>query len=127
MVCIKFTAHPQTPVVSPRFSPMSSEDAASVSAEHRGNLAEQLETSFVDEQAVISTEATSERDVGFDGEHPSEDTSDSENASDIGGRVKIGVHAALAGVSYIFGQSKVTQAHITSPKNSASYFPKGFA
>jgi hypothetical protein len=60
MVCIKFTAHPQTPVVSPRFSPMSSEDAASVSAERRGNLAEQLETSFVDEQAVISTEATSE-------------------------------------------------------------------
>jgi hypothetical protein len=39
---------------------MSSEDAASVSAERRGNLAEQLETSFVDEQAVISTEATSE-------------------------------------------------------------------
>jgi hypothetical protein len=41
--------------------------------------------------------------------------------------VKIGVEAALAGMSYDFGQSKVTRARITSLKNFARYFLKLFA
>jgi hypothetical protein len=60
-------------------------------------------------------------------ENPSGDTDDSGTAFDSGSHVKIGVEAALAGVSYGFGQSKVTRARITSLKNSARYFLKGFA
>jgi hypothetical protein len=41
--------------------------------------------------------------------------------------VKIGVDAALAGMSYDFGQSKVTKARITSLESSTLYFLKGFA
>jgi hypothetical protein len=41
--------------------------------------------------------------------------------------VKIGVEAALAGMSYDFGQSKVTRAYITPLKNFARYFLKLFA
>jgi hypothetical protein len=41
--------------------------------------------------------------------------------------VKIGAEAPLAGISYDFGQSTVTGARIMFLKNSARYFPKGFA
>jgi hypothetical protein len=41
--------------------------------------------------------------------------------------VTIGAKAALVGMSYDFGQSKVTRARMTSLKNSALYFLKGFA
>jgi hypothetical protein len=72
-------------------------------------------------------EVTSDQDAGSDEEKPSEDTDDNRNASDNGGCVKIGAEAALVGMSYAFGQSKVTRACITSLKNSAHYFLKGFA
>jgi hypothetical protein len=45
--------------------------------------------SLGDELAIISTEATSERDAGSDGENPSKDIGDSENASDNGRPMKI--------------------------------------
>jgi hypothetical protein len=62
-----------------------------------------------------------------DEENPYGDISDSRNASDDGSRVKIGAEAALASVSYDFRQSIGTRARITSLKNSAHYFLKGFA
>jgi hypothetical protein len=40
MVRIKFTAHPRTPVVLPRFASMVLEDAPAVSTEHRESSAE---------------------------------------------------------------------------------------
>jgi hypothetical protein len=46
-------------------------------------------------------------------------------ASDDSGCVKIGAEVALASMSYDFGQSKLTRAHITSLENSAHYFLKG--
>jgi hypothetical protein len=79
MVRIKFSARPRTPVVSPRFSPMASEDAGDVSVGHRGSSAEQLDTSLADDHNVALTEATSEQDAGSDEENLSEDTSDSRN------------------------------------------------
>jgi hypothetical protein len=93
MVHIKFTARPGTPIVSPRFAPMVSED------EHRESLAEQLKTSLADEQVLVLVEAASEKSAGSDGENPSDGSGDNENASDRGGRVKIGAEAALASVS----------------------------
>jgi hypothetical protein len=57
----------------------------------------------------------------------SDDTSNSGNASDNDGRVKIGAEASLAGMNYDFGQSKVTRGCISDLKNSFHFFPKGFA
>jgi hypothetical protein len=127
MVRIKFTARPRTPIVSPRFSPMDSETATNTSIEHRESSTEQPNTSFADGQAVSSTEVTSDQDVGFDEENTSRDTDDSGDTSDNGGYVKIGTEAALAGISYDFGLSKVKISRITSLKKSARYFPMGFA
>jgi hypothetical protein len=105
---------------------MASEDAGDVSVGHRGSSAEQLDTSLADDHNVALTEATSEQDAGSDEENLSEDTSDSRNVSDNGTRVKIGAEAALIGLSYDFGQSKVTRVGIMSLQNSARYFLKRF-
>jgi predicted hydrocarbon binding protein len=40
--------------------------------------------------------------------------------------MKIGAEAALVGISYDFGQSTVTKAHIASLESFACYFPKGY-
>jgi hypothetical protein len=40
--------------------------------------------------------------------------------------VKIGVEAALAGISYDFGKSGVTKARNASLESLARYFPKGY-
>jgi hypothetical protein len=104
---------------------MALEDAIGVSVERRGSSVEQPETSLSDEQVVISMEATPEQDAGSDGENPSEDTSDSGDAFDNGGRVKIGAEAAVAGVSYDFSQSKVTGPYHLSRKFH-SLLSKGF-
>jgi hypothetical protein len=45
MVRIKFTARPRTPVVSPKFGSMASDEALEASTEHRETLTEQLEES----------------------------------------------------------------------------------
>jgi hypothetical protein len=100
---------------------MASED------EHRESSVEQPKTSLADEQVVVLVEAASEQGVGSDGENPPDDSSDSENASDSGGHVKIGVEVALAGMSYDFGQLTMMKAHVTSLESFACYFPKGFA
>jgi hypothetical protein len=70
-------------------------------------------------------EATSDQGVGSDGENPSDGYG--ENASDSDRHVKIGVEAALVGMSYDFGQSTLTKAHVMSLKSFACYFLKGFA
>jgi hypothetical protein len=121
MVCIKFSARPQNPIISPRFVPMALGD------EHRESSAEQREASLTDEQVVFSAEASSEQGARSDGENPSGGSDDSKNASDRGGRLKIGAEAALAGVSYNFGQLTVMRAHVTTLKSFTPYFLKGFA
>jgi hypothetical protein len=64
-------------------------------------------------------EVPSEQGAGSDGENPSDGSCDSENTSDNGGRVKVGVKAALAGMSYDFGQSTMMKARATSLKSFA--------
>jgi hypothetical protein len=127
MVRIKFTALPETPIVLPSLSPMASKGTVDVSVEHRESSTEQLDTTLADEQAIASTEATSERDVGSKDDNVSDDTSDGGNAFDNGGRVKIGAEATLTGVRYDFGWSKVTSGHISDLENSFRFFLKGFA
>jgi hypothetical protein len=106
---------------------MASEDLGNISAGRRGSSAEQLDTSLANDQVITSMEATSEQDAMPDEENLSGNTSDSRNASDDGSHVKIGAEAALAEVSYDFGQSIVTRACIRSLENYARYFLKGFA
>jgi hypothetical protein len=127
MVRVKFTARPRTPVISPSLSPLALESAADVSIEHRGSSTKQLDTTIANEQAMASTEATSERGAGSKDDNASDDTGDSGNASDNGGHVKIGAEAALAGMSYDFRRSNVTRGRISDLENSFRFFPKGFA
>jgi hypothetical protein len=125
MVHIKFTARPCTPIVSPKFGSMASDEALEASTEHRETSTEQLEESQGGQQVVISMEAASEQGVGSDQENQSEGSSDNETASGNGGRVKIGAEAALASVTYDFGQSTITKARIASLESFAYYFLKG--
>jgi hypothetical protein len=68
----------------------------------------------------------SEQGDESDGENPSHNSDDSENASDSGGRVKIGAEAALTGVTYDFGQLTMMKAWVTSLECFTHYFLKGF-
>jgi hypothetical protein len=106
---------------------MALESAVDISIEHRQSLADRPDTSPADKQTNILTEATSERDVRSGEKNASDDTGDSGNVSDNGGRMKLAAKAVLAGVSYDFGQSKVTRARISTLENSFRFFSKGFA
>jgi hypothetical protein len=88
---------------------------------------ERLDAALVNEDPMASTEATSKQDVGSNESEASDDTGDCGNASDNGGRVKIGAEAALPGDSFDFGWSKVTRGRISYLESSSHFFPKGFA
>jgi hypothetical protein len=64
--------------------------------------------------------------AGSDPENESKGSGDSETASNSGGRMKIGVEDALAGISYDFGWSTIAKARIASLESFASYFPKEY-
>jgi hypothetical protein len=59
MVHIKFTTRPRTPIVSPKFGLMASDEALEASTEHREISTKQLEESQGGQQAIISTDAAS--------------------------------------------------------------------
>jgi hypothetical protein len=126
MVHIKFTARPQTPIVSPKFTPMASKHAATISTERRETSAEKPEESLVGEPEVVSTEVASEQGVGSDQENQSEGSGDSETASDDGECMKIGAVAALAGISYDFSQSTFLEARLAFFESVNHYFLKGY-
>jgi hypothetical protein len=126
MVRIKFTAHPRTPVISPKFMPIASEDAAMVSMERRETSAEKLEESLVGQPEVLSTEVTSKQGAGSDQENQSEGSGDSETASDDGEHVKIRVVASLDSINYDFGQSTIMKAWLASLESVPHYFLKGY-
>jgi hypothetical protein len=81
---------------------MALEDSGDVSAGRTGSSDEQPDTYLADDQVITLMDATSEQDVVSDEENPSGDTDDRGNTSDDGSRVKIGVEAALVGMSYDF-------------------------
>jgi hypothetical protein len=75
MVRIKFTAHPRTPVVSPKFGLMALDEALEASAKHKETSTKQLEESQGGQHVVVSTKTTLELDAGFDQENQSEGSS----------------------------------------------------
>jgi hypothetical protein len=86
-----------------------------------------LDVTLGDEEHVVSMEVTSELDARSEESDASGDTSDSGDASDNGGRVMIGADAALAGISFNFGRSRVTKGCISDLESSSCFFPEGFA
>jgi hypothetical protein len=80
------------------------------------------------QQMVASTEAASEQDAEYNRGSQFGDSGDNETASDNSGRVKVAVAAAaaLAGISYDFGQSTITKTHLGSLESNVRYFSKGY-
>jgi hypothetical protein len=68
MICIKFTARPQTLIVSPKFASMASNGTPEVSTKLREASTERPEESLVGQQMIASTETASEQDVKSDRE-----------------------------------------------------------
>jgi hypothetical protein len=79
---------------------------------------------FGDEEPIVSMEVTSELEARFEEGDASGDTG---YASDNGGSVKIGADAALTGISFDFGRSKVIKSRILDIESSSCFFPKGCA
>jgi hypothetical protein len=107
MVHIKFTTHPRTLIVSPKFGSMALEEALKASVEHKETSTEQLEESQGSQQAVISTEAASEQGAGSDQENQSEGSDNEETASDNDGHVKIGLRMLLLTSTTILGSRRL--------------------
>jgi hypothetical protein len=127
MVRIKFCSHLRIPTASSTPSSMASEDVANVSMGHKESSMELLDATLGDEEPIVLMEVTSEPDARFEESDASGDTDNSGDASDNGGRVKIGADAALAGISFDFGRLKVTKGSISDLESSSRFFPKGFA
>jgi hypothetical protein len=106
---------------------MASEDPANVSVGHKECSMERLDMTLGDEEHVVSMDVTSKLDARSEESDASGDTDDSGDASDNGGRVNIGADAALAGISFDFGWSKVTKHRISNLESSSHFFPIGFA
>jgi hypothetical protein len=75
---------------------------------------------------VALSEAASEQDAESDCESQSSDSSCNETASDNSRHVKVVAIATLARISYDFGQSTITKAHLGSLENNVRYFPKRY-
>jgi hypothetical protein len=76
------------------------------------------------QQLVASAEASSLREVASDHESQSGDSEDNETSFDTSTRLK--VVAALAGITYDFGQLTMTKTHLGSLSNHGRYFPNGY-
>jgi hypothetical protein len=75
---------------------------------------------------MASTEVASMRDTDSGHKRQCGNSRDSETASDNSRRSKVAAVAALAGISYDFGQSSVTKTRLTSMECHARYFLKGY-
>jgi hypothetical protein len=65
-------------------------------------------------------------DADSDCEIQSGDFGDNETTFDNSGHLKVVVAAALAGISYDFGSSKITKSRIGPMESYALYFPKRY-
>jgi hypothetical protein len=124
MVRIKFTARPRSPVVSPKFGLMAWDRALEDSAEQRETSTEQLEQSLWGQQMVASVESSSSHEAAFDHESQSRDFEDSKTGSDTSMRLKVAATAALARITYDFGQSTMMKTHLGSLQNHGQFFPR---
>jgi uncharacterized protein with von Willebrand factor type A (vWA) domain len=107
-------------MVSSVFESMPSDKTSKISTQHKEASTEQREESLVDQQREASTETASPHGA------KSNDSGHSETASNNSGHVKVATAAALAGISYDFGQSNITKTRIGSIENYAHYFSKGY-
>jgi hypothetical protein len=124
MVRIKFTVRPKIHVVSSKPESMALDEVPKISAQQLDASMQQVEKSQSDQQKGALTETSSLCSADSDRESRSGDSGDSETASDNFGCLIVSVVAALAGISYDFGPSKVTKTRIGSIGSYARYFPK---
>jgi hypothetical protein len=71
MICIKFTVHPRSPIVSLQFDTMTSDEVLKASVEHTETSIEQLEESLGGQYVVGSMEASLSHEVASDHESQS--------------------------------------------------------
>jgi hypothetical protein len=126
MVSVKFTARPQTSVVSPKFSSMTLDYAPEVSVEQRETSAERSEDSLVDQHTVASMHISLSHEFASDHDSQSGDFEESGSGSDTASCLKVAATASLAGVTCDFGQSTMTKAHLASLGSNGHSFPKGY-
>jgi hypothetical protein len=126
MVRIKFTAHPKIPMVSSEPELMASDEVPEVFAEQLEASTPQAEKSLTDQQKGALTKTGSPCGVDSDCERWFDDSRDNETTSNNSGCLKVAAAAALAGISYDFGPSKIMKTHIGSMESYAHYFPKGY-
>jgi hypothetical protein len=125
MVRVKYCSHPRAPVNSPDASPMASEDVVNISSDVREPSLERIDSATAQMEHVASAEVPSDQEE--DSDHSgSEDFGSSGNTSNNAGCVKVGADAALHGISFDFGCSKVMKDHILALE-SFHYFLKGYA
>jgi hypothetical protein len=79
-----------------------------------------------DQQREALPEAASPPGAESDRESQSGDSGDNETTFDNSRHMKVVVLAALARISYNFGQSNITKTRIGSMESYACYFPKGY-
>jgi hypothetical protein len=73
---------------------------------------------------VTSTEAVSSREAEFDRKSRFGDSGDSETASDNSGCLKVAAAAALARITYDFGQSTMMKTTSGLSKATRAIFPR---
>jgi hypothetical protein len=103
MVRIKFTGHPRSPILSPKFCSMASDEALKISAERRETSTEQLEESLEGQQMVTLAKASSSREAMSNHKSQSGGFENSETGFDTSTHLKVAAVAALAGITYDFG------------------------
>jgi hypothetical protein len=110
MVCIKHTARPINVSGPSEVESMASDEVLEKSTQHR----------------EASMEATSSFNAESNCESRSSGSEHSDTTSDDFGCLKVAVVAAAARITYDFGLSGVTKAHVRSMENYMRYFSEGY-
>jgi hypothetical protein len=113
--------------VLPKFGLMASDDTLEASTKRKETSTEQLEESLGGQQVVASVEVYLLQDVASNHETQSGGSEDSEGDFNTTTRLKFTTVAALASVTYYFGQSTMMKTHLGSLGEHDHYFPKGYS
>jgi hypothetical protein len=84
------------------------------------------EESLGGQQVLGLIEASLSHEVASDNESQSGGSEENERGSDHATHLKVAATAALAGVSYNFGQLTMMKTHLVSLRNNSHYFPKRY-
>jgi hypothetical protein len=113
-------------MVYSEFESMGSDETPEISTQCKEASTEQREGSLEGQLREASTEAASPLGAESDPESQSGNSGDNETASDNSGHVKVATMAALAGISYDFGQSNIMKTRIGLMESYTRYFSKGY-